>query len=113
MASQAQMNTTSVSGSDGHWVVAASLSPVLILSASQEQRTHASIFNDAAGGLSLKFGGSAGMANSGSSAGIYDVRLTSGTYFELPKPIWEGEVWGVWDTVGGFARVLQLGRPDR
>ncbi len=112
MASQAQMNTTSVSGSDSHWRVAASLSPVLILSASQEQRVFATIFNDAVGSLYLQYGGNVGMANTG-SAGMYDVKLTSGTYYEIAKPIWEGEIWGVWDAVPGFARVLQLGRPDK
>lgn|SRR5574337_778101 len=112
MANQSQFNTTAVSGSDAHWKVAASLSPVLILSASQEQRVHASIFNDSNGTLFLQYGGSVGMANTG-ALGMYDVKVTSASYYELPKPIWEGEIWGAWDAVPGFARVLQLGRPDK
>lgn len=112
MASQAQFNTTAPSGSDAHWVVPSSGTPILILSASQEQRVHASVFNDSSNSLFLKFGSDANMGIAGAST-IYDVKLTSGSYYELPKPIWEGEIWGAWDAVGGWARVLQLGRPDK
>jgi hypothetical protein len=111
MASEAQFNTTAVSGSDQHWLVASTVSTTLILSASQEQRSHASIFNDSPATLYLKFGSDSSMATG--SSGVWDVKLTSGTYFELPKPEWQGEVWGSWDSgsAGGFARVLQLGTP--
>lgn len=109
MPTQAQFNTTAPSGSDQHWIVPASTgAPVLILSASQEQRAHASIFNDAVGTLFLKFGSDAGMGASG-SAQIYDVKLTSASYYEIPKPVWQGEIWGIWDTAGGWARVMQVG----
>ena len=112
MASHPQFNTTAPSGSNNHWIVAGSATPVLILSASQEQRAHASVFNDANASLFLKFGSNKNMGMSG-SAQIYDVKVTSGSYFELPKPIWQGEVWGVWDVATGWARVLQLGRMDK
>lgn len=111
MASQAQFNTTAPSGSDQHWKVPAATAPTLILSASQEQRSHASIFNDAGGSLYITFGGGAPQALS--VTGTYDVKLTSASYYELPKPAYQGEIWGIWDAAGGWARVLQLGRDDK
>jgi hypothetical protein len=114
MASHAQFNTTAPSGSDQHWKVAAQTSKTLILSASVEQRTHASIFNASPNNLYLKFGDNTGIAVSGSS-GLFDVKLTSASYFEIPKPAWQGEIWGAWDAdlPAGFALVLQLGRTDK
>lgn len=114
MSSQSAFNTISPSGSDGHWKVVGAVSPVLILSASQEQRAHASIFNDANASLYLVYGigGSgfaAGVLASLSPTGSFDVKLTSGSYYELPKPIWQGEIWGIWDSATGWAHVLQLG----
>ena len=109
MAGFPDFNTCAPSGSDQHWLVASTPASVLILSASQEQRAHASIFNDSIGTLFLRFGGNA-LIN---ATGSYDVKLTSGSYYELPKPIWEGEIWGAWDAAGGFARVLQIGRAGK
>lgn len=57
MPSEAQFNTTAPSGSDSHWIVTGGVSPVLILSASAEIRSHASIFNDSGASLYLRFGG--------------------------------------------------------
>jgi hypothetical protein len=110
MPTQAGYNTVAPSGSDIHWRVAASATPVLVLSASYG-RGHASIFNHSVNTLHLKFGSNAGMATSGSN-GIFDVKLTSGSYYELPKPIWQGEVWGAWDAAGGWAMVLEVGDND-
>ena len=111
MASHAQFNTTAPSGSDQHWKVPAATAPTLILSASQEVRAHASIFNDSGGSLFLTFG-PGGVTNL-SVSGTWDVKITSASYFELPKPAYQGEVWGIWDAAGGWARVLQLGRMDK
>lgn len=108
MATEAQFLTTAPSGSDSHWMVPSSTSSLLILSSSQDQRAHASIFNDSAASLYLRFGGNGPI--SGLANGVYDVKLTSGTYYELPKPIYSGEIWGSWDVAGGFARVLSLGK---
>lgn len=111
MANQAAYQTVSPSGSDSHWRVPSDTSPTLILSSSQEERAHASIFNHSAASLYLKFGSSAGLATSGS--GLFDVKLTSGTLYELPKPPWQGEVWGSWDADdAGYALVLELGDND-
>lgn len=110
MSTPAQFITVAPSGSDQHWKVAAKTSKTLILSGSADERSHASIFNASPNNLYLKFGDANGIAVSGST-GLYDVRLTSASYFELPKPLWQGEVWGAWDAdlPAGFALVLQLG----
>jgi len=102
---------TSPSGSDAHWKVPQNSTRQLILSSSQDVRAHASIFNHSVGALYLKFGSNLGMAVSG-GLGLFDVRLSSGSYFELPKPVWQGEVWGVWDAdlPAGSAMVMQVGR---
>lgn len=109
MALQSDFLTVAPSGSDSHWRVASSLSPILLLSASQDQRSHAAIFNHSNASLYVKFGGNAGMANTG-SLGVFDHKITSGTLYDLPKPIWQGEVWGVWDGAGGWAMVHSLGK---
>lgn len=102
---------TSPSGSDAHWRVPQNSTRQLILSSSTDVRAHASIFNHSAATLHLKFGSNVGMAVSG-GAGLFDVKLASGSYYELPKPMFQGEIWGVWDAdlPAGFAMVLQLGR---
>ena len=107
--------SASPSGSDAHWRVPQNTAKTLILSASQDVRAHASIFNNSDKTLYLKFGNNVGLAVSG-TAGLYTVRLGSASYFELPKPVWQGEIWGAWDSdvqgssVAGSAMVLQIGR---
>lgn len=110
---EADYDTVSPSGSDEHWRVPTNTTKQLILSASQDARAHASIFNNSTATLYLKFGNNVGMSVSG-AVGIYDVKLTSASYYEMPKPIWQGEVWGVWDAdvAGGFAMILSLGRSN-
>lgn len=102
---------TSPSGSDSHWRVPQNTAKALILSSSYDVRAHASVFNNSSGSLYLKFGGSAGVATSG-SGGVFTVKLTTMAYFELPKPIWQGEIWGAWDadSAQGSALVFQMGR---
>lgn len=108
MSTPGAFNTVSPSGSDAHWKIAATTSPVLILSASQEERAHASIFNNSANSLYLKYGSVNGLG----VTGLYTVKLTSGSYFEMPKPPYQGEVWGLWDATGGWAMVTELGDND-
>ena len=102
--------TVSPSGSDSHWKVAAATAPRLILSSSQNERAHASIFNNSGASLYLRFGG--GAPDVLSVTGSWDLKLASGSFYELPKPIWQGEVWGIWDAAGGWAMVLELGDND-
>lgn len=112
MANLPDFLTVSPSGSDEHWKIPASTTPTLILSASSEERAHASIFNHSPNSLFLKFGGVTGMTSTGGT-GLFTVKLTSGSYYELPKPIWQGEIYGAWDAAGGFALVTQTGDNDR
>lgn len=95
--------TISPSGSELHWAVPNAGIGVLILSGSQI-RAHASVFNHANASLHLRFGASASLP-----AG-FDVKLTSASYYELPKPIYTGPVYGAWDAAGGFALVLELAK---
>lgn len=111
MSTIAAYSTIAPSGSDGHWRVPVSATPQLILSASQDERSFASIFNHSNGSLYLRFGSSSGLRSSGSSP-AFDVKVLSGTLFELPKPIWQGEIWGGWDVATGWAMVLELGDND-
>jgi hypothetical protein len=67
-------------------------------------RGHGSVFNHSAATLHLRFGVAASLPTG------FDVKLTSGSYFELPKPVYMGPIFGVWDASGGFALVLELGR---
>lgn len=113
MASQMQFNTLTPSGSDQHYVVPAASVATQIMSASPEQRGWASIFNDSPQSLYIKFGNNQAVGISGSQQ-IFDVKIASSSYYEMPFPQWQGEVWGVWDggaSPSGFARVLWLGVP--
>lgn len=112
MSTQAAFNTMSPSGSDGHWRVASTADvPALLLSASRDdERARASIFNHSAGNLYIKLGSGAGLKISGSA--FFDLKIASGTLYELPKPIWHGEVWGVWDVAGGWAMINETGDND-
>jgi hypothetical protein len=113
MTTQAAYNTVSPSGSDVHWKVRSDTSPILIMSASQNERGYGSILNHSNSTLFLKHGSNVGMAVSG-GAGIFDLKLTSGSRYELPKPTWQGEIWGAWDSdvAVGYALVLETGDND-
>jgi hypothetical protein len=111
MSTPSDFTTVSPSGSDSHWRVPAAVTSQLILSASLSERARASIFNHGVGQLYIRFGGNAAITPSGSSPN-FDVKIASGTLYELPKPIWNGEIWGMWDVVGGWAFVNETGDND-
>lgn len=75
--------------------------PVLLLSGS-EKRIHASIFNHVNASLFL------GFDHPGLSTSSFDVKLISGSYYELPRPIYTGPVYGIWDAAGGVALMLDI-----
>lgn len=75
--------------------------PVLLLSAS-ESRVHASIYNHVNASLFI------GFDHPGVSTSSFDVKLVSGSYYELPRPIYQGRVWGVWDAAGGVAMMFDI-----
>lgn len=74
---------------------------VLLLSAS-EHRVHASIFNHSNAALFI------GYDHPAVSSMSFDAKLVSGSYFELPRPIWQGAVYGVWDAAGSVAMMLDI-----
>lgn len=92
--------TAVLSGNLSHARVAGNTSTTNILSASTG-RVHASVFNHSNASLYLKFEGVATIND-------FDVKLSSGSYFELPKPIYQGVVNGVWDSANGFAMILDM-----
>lgn len=100
---EADYDTISPSGSDVHAAIANGGSLVLLLSGSAT-RAHASIFNHSVNTLHIRFGQPAALPNT------FDVKLTSASYYELPKPVYAGPIYGVWDAAGGFALVLELGK---
>ena len=111
MSTPGAFNTTPPSGSDARWRVPVSTTPQLLLSSSQDERARASIFNHSNGSLYIIYGSNLGLASSGSSP-HFDAKIASGTLFELPKPIWQGQVWGAWDVAAGWAMVNETGDND-
>lgn len=56
------------------------------------------VFNDSAAVLYLLFGTTA-------STTSYTVQIPAGGYYEFPKPIYQGEVDGIWSSAAGNARL--------
>lgn len=81
--------------------VPASLTAVTVL-ASNTDRKQAAVFNDAASGnLYLKLGSAAAVTS-------FTVKIAAGGYYELPQSVYTGVITGVWDGLGGTARVTEL-----
>lgn len=81
--------------------VASSASAVTILAANTSRRG-ATVFNDADKALYLKFGASA-------SATSFTVKIAAGGYYELPSPVYQGVMSGIWEAgPTGSARVTEL-----
>lgn len=74
---------------------------VLLLSSS-ESRVHASIFNHSNASLFI------GFDHPSVNVASFDVKLSSGSYFELPRPVYVGRIWGIWDASGCTAMVVDL-----
>jgi hypothetical protein len=82
--------------------VPAKATTTLILAANPSRKA-VIIFNDAVTPLYIKFGDSV-------SGSDFSVKLQGQEYYELPQPVYSGDLTGVWDgTVPtGFARVTEL-----
>lgn len=93
--------TSAPSGSASHARVAAATGSALIMSGNL-QRVHGSIFNHSGASLYIKFDDNNVTIND------FDVKLSSGSYFELPKPVYQGIVRGVWDAAAGFAMIVDF-----
>jgi len=56
------------------------------------------IFNDSTQVLYVKYGATA-------SASSYTVQIAAGGYYEFPRPIYAGQVDGIWASANGSARL--------
>lgn len=80
--------------------VAASVTTVTVLAANAA-RLGAMVFNDsAAASLYLKMGASA-------STTSFTVLIAAGGYYELPQPVYTGNLTAVWSAANGTARVTE------
>lgn len=89
-----------LSGSEWNQRIDASTSAVLLLSSS-EGRTQGTIFNHGSAGLYVHFG-------SIPTVNFFKVKLSSGSYYEMPQPMWRGPVYGIWDAANGWAMVQDI-----
>lgn len=72
------------------------------LLAANTSRRGAMIVNDANKILYLKFGASA-------SSTSHTVQIAAGGYYELPQPVYQGLIAGIWETgPTGSARITEL-----
>ena len=56
------------------------------------------VFNDSTAVLYLKFGATA-------SSSSYTVQIAAGGYYEFPRPVYTGQVDGIWASANGNARL--------
>lgn len=80
--------------------VTASITSVTVL-ASNASRKGALIFNDSTALLYLAFAATA-------SATAFTVKLTGGSFYEIPAPMYTGIITGIWVSATGAARVTEL-----
>ncbi len=64
-------------------------------------RKGAIVFNDSSKNLYLKLGLIASNAS-------YTVLIPSMGYYELPLPMYTGQIDGIWSSAAGFARITEL-----
>lgn len=80
--------------------VSGSASNVQLL-ASNASRKGASFFNDSTATLYIKFGTTA-------SASSFTTKLLPNQYYEMPFPVYTGEIDGIWDSANGAVRITEL-----
>lgn len=81
--------------------VAGSASSVTLLAANAN-RKQAFFFNDSSANLYLGYTASAVSVTS------YSVKIPGGGYYEVPWPVYTGQVNGIWDAAIGNARITEL-----
>ena len=59
------------------------------------------VFNDSSAVLYLKYGETA-------STSSFTVKIAAGAYWEMPQPIYVGQIDGIWASANGAARVTEL-----
>lgn len=94
------VNVTLQAASGNVTSVASSTSSVQLL-ASNSSRKGGTIYNDGSNNLFVKFGVTA-------STTSYTVKIPATGYYELPSPIYTGEIDGIWDVASGSARITEL-----
>lgn len=80
--------------------VAASVSSV-VLRAANAARLGLTIFNDSTAILYLAFAATA-------TTSAYTVKIGPGDYYELPRPVYTGDISGIWSAANGNARVTAV-----
>ena len=89
-------NTATVSS------VAASATAVTLFAAGAGNDAGArTIFNDSTALLYVKFGATA-------SSTDYTVQISAGGYYEVPAPVYDGLITGIWTSATGSARLTQV-----
>ncbi len=78
--------------------VASSATSVTVFAAHAGVTNARTVYNDSTAILYLKFGATA-------SATSYTVQLAAGAYYEFPRPVYGGQVDGIWASANGNARV--------
>lgn len=81
--------------------VTATITSTTILAANSA-RKNAIFFNDGGGNLYLGFTASAVATTS------YSVKIPAAGLFEMPSPVWTGQVTGIWDVASGTLRVTEF-----
>jgi hypothetical protein len=87
--------TTSTSSS-----IASSSSNILLL-ASNTDRAGATIYNDSTSILYVKLG-------TGCTTSSFTCQLPPCSYYEVPTPVFQGEIDGFWATINGNARITEM-----
>lgn len=81
--------------------VSAATSSTTLLSANAA-RKQAMVMNDSTANLYL------GLTSSAVSVTSYTVKVAAGGFYEVPWPVWTGQVTGIWDAAAGTARITEL-----
>jgi hypothetical protein len=75
----------------------ASNTPLLAASGRRQQVL---LFNESTSVLYIKYG-------AGASATSYTTQVPAGGYWEMPKPIYRGQIDGIWASANGFAQITE------
>lgn len=80
--------------------VNASATSVLLL-ATNANRRQALFFNDSTDILYIKLESTAATTS-------FTVKLVAGAYFELPQPVYTGNIYGIWSGTNGSCKVTEI-----
>lgn len=72
----------------------------VVLAAAQVKRTNLAIYNASTQVMYMKLG-------SGAKSTDFTLMMVGSGYYELPRPVYNGQITGVWPTADGFAMVSE------